>query len=56
MARKWHEREGTMEPGEESKTQEAIVEELRTLVKHSTVPVTVTEVAPGHAVVHAVCA
>ena len=56
MARKWREREGTMEPGEGSKTQEAIVEELRALVKHPAGPVSVAEVAPGNAVAHAVCA
>lgn len=56
MARKWREREGTMEPGQYTKTQEDIVEELRALVKHPAVPVPATKVASGSAVVHAVCA
>lgn len=56
MARKWQEREGTVEPGQETKTQEELVEELRTLVKHAAVPAPATKVAPGSAVVHAVCA
>ncbi|BDA47248.1 probable feruloyl CoA ortho-hydroxylase 2 at C-terminar half [Coccomyxa sp. Obi] len=56
MARKWQEREGTVEPGQETKTQEEIVEELRALVKHPAVLTPATEVAPGAAVVHAVCA
>ena len=56
MARKWREREGTEEPKEESKTQEAVVEELRALARHPAAPASVTEAAPGPAVVHAVCA
>ena len=58
MARKWQEREGTVEPGQETKTQEDIVEELRALAKHSAVavPTPAAKVAPGSAVVHAVCA
>lgn len=56
MARKWQEREGTVEPGQETKTQEKIVEELRTLVKHPAVPTLAAKVAQGSAIVHAVCA